>query len=823
MRHIHTPLTGLLAALTLCLAACGGGGRDDEDAPVDVMTTGIVTFGRLAGADVEVYAYKDLDTPVLTTTTTAGADLASAARFDIDLGEVPGNELFLIVVRGGNALDINADGVLDAAPTANLATVHAFATARRLAEGPVRVSAASELVYHRTRFLAAAGYESDLVARSADSWAGFILRSSVDAAPGVDRDDLVSFDLVQHTANLLRPAPAVRSFVASAIQGDPIENAAMDLTHHELGTVELPSNGRGLDVTGSVAYVASSFGGVSIIDVSEPTTPTILDTYVTVGSAHDVVFFGNHAAIADTNAGIDFVDVSDPTQPVFVAHIPMQNPYDLALRGDRLYVFANSLQKQFHIIDISDPSQPAIIGSEDLSFTAYDLIVHGNYAYLALSDKGFEVIEIGNELDPDSLGRIDIEDARAYGLAVKGNHLLVAESDGIEVFSLAVPSAPEPVAYVKLGGSNGTGGFEIVDDLAYLTRSFDGVQVVDVRNPLAPRNLGVLSTDGSQSDLVVRDGLIYVSDGNSAFHVVARGFPAPSAVVADLPLPFPTKVAVQADRAYVGAGNDLYIVDIGDPTDLELLGTTEVQSNINALQVRGSYAFAATIGMEVIDVTNPTLPFVAGGHIDIDGVTDMVLVDDVIYASASFDGLKVIDISTPTSPLPVLELPADNISRGVAHDGITAVLAHGFPGVAFFDTTDELNPQFTANEDTRNAVDVRARSGYAYVSEFSGNGLNNALAVLSYANPLDPIPVEEVYLPDNPGPLVLDGDYAYVSGSVSGVLAVGIENPNTPYLAGWLPTPSGNVGDVVVQGAYIYAIDTYHRLLVLRAAQRNVP
>jgi PKD repeat protein len=66
-------------------------------------------------------------------------------------------------------------------------------------------------------------------------------------------------------------------------------------------------------VEGSTAYVAAKYAGLQMIDVSDPTAPTLLGSFATDGYATDVQVVGSTAYVAVGDLHI--IDVSDPAAP----------------------------------------------------------------------------------------------------------------------------------------------------------------------------------------------------------------------------------------------------------------------------------------------------------------------------------------------------------------------------------------------------------------------------------------------------------------------------------------------------------------------------
>jgi hypothetical protein len=71
-------------------------------------------------------------------------------------------------------------------------------------------------------------------------------------------------------------------------------------------------------VSGGYAYVADAYGGLRVIDVSDPTTPVEVGALGTPEAATGLAVSGDLVYLADGHGGLRVVDVSVPAWPVEV-------------------------------------------------------------------------------------------------------------------------------------------------------------------------------------------------------------------------------------------------------------------------------------------------------------------------------------------------------------------------------------------------------------------------------------------------------------------------------------------------------------------------
>jgi hypothetical protein len=97
-----------------------------------------------------------------------------------------------------------------------------------------------------------------------------------------------------------------------------------------------------------------------VIDVSDPTNPTIVGSVDTPGYARGVYVLGNYAYVADDASGLQVIDVSNPTNPTIVGSVyTPDSAWGVYVLGNYAYVanMVNYGSSRLQVIDISDPAR----------------------------------------------------------------------------------------------------------------------------------------------------------------------------------------------------------------------------------------------------------------------------------------------------------------------------------------------------------------------------------------------------------------------------------------------------------------------------------
>ena len=181
---------------------------------------------------------------------------------------------------------------------------------------------------------------------------------------------------------------------------------ATDYNYLEIGQWD-DNYGEAIDVfiSNNRAYVINYCEGLTILDVSTPSSPKLLSNFKVLGLLSEV-FVMNEYAYIGTGFGLIILDVSDPTNPIKSGEVLFGSVYGLFVVDNYAYVASDV--NGLGIINVSNPTTPQIIAQfQEDTFPSWDVFVLDNYAYLTSIRKGLEVINISNPTTPQKVGEID--------------------------------------------------------------------------------------------------------------------------------------------------------------------------------------------------------------------------------------------------------------------------------------------------------------------------------------------------------------------------------------------------------------------------------
>jgi len=275
-----------------------------------------------------------------------------------------------------------------------------------------------------------------------------------------------------------------------------------------VGTRATSEYADGVYVSGKYAYVADGDKGLKVIDISDPTSPTIVGTCDTYW-ADGVYVSGKYAYVADGDKGLKVIDISDPTSPTIVG--TRDTSYAEAVYVSGKYAYVADGNAGLKVIDISDPGSPTTVGTRNTPGSAYGVYVSGKYAYVADYDKGLKVIDISNPGSPTIVGTRDTYWAR--GVYVSGKYAYVADdSAGLKVIDISDPGSPTTVGTCDTYWAYGV---YVSGKYAYVADYTAGLKVIDISGIDTP---AISAGNVETSDITINENAdvgnnLYVRNG----------------------------------------------------------------------------------------------------------------------------------------------------------------------------------------------------------------------------------------------------------------------------------------------------------------------
>jgi len=514
--------------------------------------------------------------------------------------------------------------------------------------------------------------------------------------------------------------------------------------------------------------------------------------------------------------------------------------YDLIDKGNEIngisvsgdYAYATGTHKGFQIIDISNPaatslvgSYGASVGSDNISGSASEMYVSGNYAYIA--DGGLDIINISNPAAPvltgsyaTSGGASDVYVQEKYAYVASGKKLLIIDISNPSSPSLAGSyDETERISYVYVSGS-----------YAYITLPYAGLHIIDISNTTEPSLVGYYGSPGIEGRVEVLGNYAYILDMSKGLQVVDVSNPAETSLAGfyNTPGSMMKKIHILGNYAYIagiGIKQGLHIVDISNPTAPSLAGSYNTPGKALDLRVLGNYVYVADSweGIQIIKTINGD--YISYRDSDKDGYgnpSDYTTGDSTPegYVSNSDD---CNDNDSNINP-GVLEICGDGIDqdctdrdlfcgpvlsvsfeRGFGNDvfvsGNYAYVTGASSGFYVVDISDPTKSHIVGSYEVFGAYGVHVSGNYAYVASPSG------LQILDVNDPTKPFLADSYIGAGATNDVYVSGNYAYVTSMSSGLQVLSISDHTKPSLVGGYPGPAESL---YVSGNYAYVAGLYN-------------
>ncbi len=424
-------------------------------------------------------------------------------------------------------------------------------------------------------------------------------------------------------------------------------------------------------------------------------------------------------------------------------------------------------------------------------------------------------------------------------LFVLGIGLTLANSRAIQASETRFPPIMEsgPVAdEIALapagfwGGSNES--ISVVGNIAYVGEGA-GLVILDISNLNNPVVLNRLYLANRVRDIFIKDDHVYVAVRETGLFIFSITTPSAPKQIGFYPVTTGSvRVAIAGDSAYVMGYGGFIILDISDPSSIQLLGSYTIPEEAERGIYGGDFdisnqkvylAFSRydrTNGpfegfLYVVDVAVPNSPTLAGSFSFslYSDATDVEVVNNIAYvtsgedASASNKGLHAIDISNPANLQEIGHYPRDAYQVQILGDH--AYLT-GYDSVNknYLSMIDISNPNEMAETAIiglgGDGVGMFITPGMAYVATY-GAGVkflsitNNEFSEVGAFQTIDD--TKDVFV---------SGNLAYViSRLFDGLRIIDISNPQLPVEVGRLFVQENyvNAYRIQVENNYAYIAD----------------
>lgn len=368
-------------------------------------------------------------------------------------------------------------------------------------------------------------------------------------------------------------------------------------------------------------------------------------------------------------------------------------------------------------------------GKTMLRFNTILILFLLNHCASALDD--FNLDRVGNALFSPIINDVEI----------RGDYAYCAESYGLSVWDISDPEDLFKVSYCRIPG--GPTRLCINGDYAYASVIGRGVVVVDISDLESPDVINLVEVDIIRvfldhplPHISTHDGLLYICGGLAGFYIASLENPTEPEIIAHYHyggyLNFHTEILCTENAAYL-LSNDLYVLNIDDPANVEILNTIDVRVGLDmvidesrlgivngrdvsfisldnpfepelvsvfeghsarAVEINGDYAYGDQRGyFRVYNISDLAEPEFTSEIRGIVGGESITYRDGIIFGAASGNGIMAISVEDPENPALLNDpLPWHVIKEFIVADSLAYVLDAGLGILQILDIANPDDP-----------------------------------------------------------------------------------------------------------------------------------
>jgi hypothetical protein len=363
--------------------------------------------------------------------------------------------------------------------------------------------------------------------------------------------------------------------------------------------------------------------------------------------------------------------------------------------------------------------------------------------------------------------------------------------------------------------------------LSVLGHLIDGKTTLDLTATQEGTNYS--SSDLTVCNFGVPDGNVFAgSNGSCVITASNNGFSAQSTAVVRTFTPtalgfvaipgFANSVDVNGNFAFVAAGaSGLQVVNVTNRSLPVIAASLALAGNANDVKLSSNVAYVAagSAGVHIIDVSNPLVPVKLGTLSTGANALNLVVRGAKIYV-ANGSNLFIADVTNPAAPTRISTLALNGTIQGLDVDTQRnlAVVTAGTSGIYTVDISNPAAPVLLGTAFTGDARDAAIQGNFAFIADFQ-----NSTTSVDITSPATPVVLSHILDPNLGGflqDIVLSGNFALAADVkfVNGIPITDISDPHTLAARAILnfPQRDDNGMGIAADGNFVYLVTEHNNL-----------
>jgi hypothetical protein len=342
----------------------------------------------------------------------------------------------------------------------------------------------------------------------------------------------------------------------------------VDPTNPEFKYLTREIRGKRISINNNYAFI-TYFNEIKIVDISVPDTLFIVQIINSYGEKKSFRFKGNSMYVADSYYGLVIIDITDINNPILKYHIPSAYSTNY-LVADSNYVYISDMG--LRILDVTDPYNPQRIGVFQTIYGTDKIFKKDNLVFLVDGNiGGMRIIDVEYPNYPRELSQIKPPQNIINSVTVYQDYLYLAQGDSLGIWDITSPYSPIHTNTIHLTGYCSE---LIIKDSLLITCQAPpgGVLIYNLNNPEIPSLISTYVTPYEVQNLT-RQGNYIIGGSYAGFEIIDITNPAQPYQVSFFSTPYTYDLTAVNNYLYIAfAETGIKVYDLNNISSPQEVG-----------------------------------------------------------------------------------------------------------------------------------------------------------------------------------------------------------------------------------------------------------
>ncbi|MCD4697165.1 MAG: T9SS type A sorting domain-containing protein [Bacteroidales bacterium] len=330
-------------------------------------------------------------------------------------------------------------------------------------------------------------------------------------------------EIVEEYSNINHPSKNVfvsdsLAYIASPWSGMYILDVSLSGEISLAAQIESKGTSNDIFIEDDELFLANGKSGLIAFEIDTAGNIFEISNFPVDNDASDIWVSDNKAFIADAPYGYKIIDIQDLGNLIFLGQY---NEFIRSVCAKDNYVYQSNSGGGLQISEISNPAFPLAVGSYDLGGAGWDIFIDENLIFYADGQNGMHIIDVSDPGEPIHLSQYDYGD-NVYDVFASDTLAYVANGAlGLRIIDISDPININELSYAYIGNVK---GIWVAENLAYAAVSDFGLKVIDVNDPANPIEIASFESGGNATMAIPNGDYIYLSDGDDGIYVLQMDF-----------------------------------------------------------------------------------------------------------------------------------------------------------------------------------------------------------------------------------------------------------------------------------------------------------